>query len=336
MITMDYSQALLDIVSQAVLVIDSEGKLLAFNNAAHQLLADLIIGTNLEAAVPSLSVLLEDLDPVTNADKREINLSDTQVVEATVMPFPPHGWAITLYDVSSYKELEVQRNDLLDEVAHDLKQPISAILSFSDVIRATGELTTQQSQFLDRIRRAGLRMSEQVRQLLDVSRLESGISLSITKVDLIGLARAGLDELEPRASTKHIQLVLDAPELGLELKADSSRIAQVIGNLVLNAIKYSPDNSTVTMKLWTLGDQAVFSITDQGIGIAPENIPHLFDRFFRVQNKQTRNIEGTGLGLYIVQSIVEQHDGTITVESELGKGSTFTVYLPLNGPTAGA
>ena len=328
----DFSQQLLDIVPQAILVINSDGQLLAVNGAARQLLPpELTVGSRFEDTNSPFTVLLDDLASQSDSFRREIRLSDTQVMEATITPFSPHGWAVTLYDISAHKEIEVQRNDLLNEVTHDLKQPISAILSFSDVLRASGELNAQQSQFLDRIRHAATRMSEQIHQLLDVSWIESGLSLAIAEVDLVSLAQTTLDELEPRALAKQIRLELDAPDAMPALQGDSNRLGQVLSNLVLNAVKYSPAESVVTVKLWTAGNQAIFSVTDQGMGISPENIPHLFDRFFRVRDRQTRNIEGTGLGLYIVQSIVEQHNGTVTVESEPGKGSTFTVYLPLNG-----
>src|SRR5262249_4233994 len=135
-------------------------------------------------------------------------------------------------------------------------------------------------------------------------------------------------DLEGRASAKSIRLTLEAPETLPNMIADQNRLGQAITNLVTNAIKYSPEGSTVTMKLRQDGDMLIFSVSDQGMGISPEHQSKLFQRFFRVPDKRIRQIEGTGLGLYITRSIVEQHGGHVSVESIPEKGSTFSVYLP--------
>jgi signal transduction histidine kinase len=164
--------------------------------------------------------------------------------------------------------------------------------------------------------------------------IESGMKLTFVEVDLVTLAEAMIEDVEARATAKNITINLDAPNIVPSVVADNTRLSQVITNLLTNAIKYSPDNRTVTVTIATQADNVLLSVKDQGFGIAPENMHQLFQRFQRIHDKQTKQIEGTGLGLYISRSVVEQHGGRITVESAPGQGSTFTVYLPIKVPTA--
>jgi signal transduction histidine kinase len=165
-----------------------------------------------------------------------------------------------------------------------------------------------------------------------VAWIDSGMTMTLTEVDLVSLARNAVEDLEPRAEVKHISLLLDAPSAVPPIMADSTRIGQVVTNLLTNAIKYSDEHTTVTLRIGAQDHAVTLTVSDQGFGISPENLPNLFQRFYRVQDRHTRRIEGSGLGLYITRSIVERHSGHITVESEPGKGSTFTVTLPLKTP----
>jgi signal transduction histidine kinase len=151
-------------------------------------------------------------------------------------------------------------------------------------------------------------------------------------VDIVTLTQNIIADLEPRAAVRHITLTLNAAASIPPIVADSIRMSQVVTNLLTNAIKYSPDGTAITVRISTDANNILLAVHDQGIGIAPEHIGQLFQRFQRVHDKQTKNIEGTGLGLYISRSIVEQHSGHISVESLPGQGSTFTVYLPVKVP----
>jgi len=327
------SEALLNSLSMPIVAIDKRGRILTLNAAAQRLLpADSTdpIGADAGVTFPAWQAVLKDIKVHKAGFHREIVLEDSRVVEISVTPIPAHGWAIALYDVSAYKEVEARKNNLLGEVTHDLKQPLAAILSFSDIVQASGDMNPKQSQYLNRVRSAAFRMSEQVHQLLDVVWIEAGMRLTLIEVDLVSLVRITLDDLESKAAAKNIELVLEAPAEVPTLVADGVRLGQMVSNLVNNAIKYSPDGTRVLTSITLEKDKLVLAIKDQGIGIAAEYLPNLFQRFYRVQGKHTRQIEGTGLGLYISRSIIEQHGGHISVTSEPGKGSTFTAHIPLH------
>ncbi len=327
------SEALLNSIPLPVLALDAQGQTLGLNDAARRLLPPGItepVGVRLDKLFPDWKILLTELRSAKDAFRREVVLGESRVAEANVTPIPGHGWAITLYDVSKYKDVQARKNHLLGEVTHDLKSPLTAILSFADLVKAAGELSPKQSQFLARIQATATRMSEQVHQLLDVVWIESGSQLTRTDVNLANLVKSTCEMIEPRAAAKNIKITIDAPDSVPTISADNTRLSQVIANLLNNAIKYSNKGTNIQVKLWTTPDEIALAVKDQGIGIAPEHLDSLFELFYRVKSEQTRQIEGTGLGLYIARSIVEQHGGRITVESTPGAGSTFTVYLPLN------
>jgi signal transduction histidine kinase len=332
MMSVNLAEALLNNLPMPVFAIDNNGDILDLNKAASLLLptgVNGITGRRLDAVFPDWAGLLAKMKSMPQGFTQDIRLGDLKIGRAHVMPLPDYGWSIAIYDITSFKEAERSQTNLLGEVTHDLKQPISAILSFLDIIQSSGELNDQQKRFIGRIRRTATRMSEQVLQLLDVAWIESGMKLSLHEVDLVNLTRNIMDDLGPYAAEKHIRLTLEVPGSIPVVTGDNNRLAQAITNLLTNAIKYSPENTTVTVKIWSEPGRTDLSVSDQGIGIAPEHWPHLFDRFFRVKNKDTRRIEGAGLGLYITRSIIEQHGGQITVESTPGKGSTFTIFLPV-------
>jgi two-component system, OmpR family, phosphate regulon sensor histidine kinase PhoR len=330
---MELSDALLNSIPLPVLALDGQGVILALNDATRRLLpagGREPVGIRLDKLFPDWKILLTELRNAKGPFRHEVRLGADRVAEANVTPIPSYGWSITIYDVSEYKDVQARKNHLLGEVTHDLKSPLTAILSFADLVKASGDLTPKQNQFLARIQATATRMSEQVHQLLDVVWIESGSMLTLTDVNLVSLVKSTCEMLEPRAAEKNIKISIDAPDSAPKISADYTRLGQVIANLLNNAIKYSNKGTTVQVKLWTTPDEIALTVKDQGIGVAPEHLDSLFELFYRVKSEQTRSIEGTGLGLYIARSIVEQHGGRITVESTPGAGSTFTMFLPLN------
>ena len=331
------SEALLNSVLLPIIATDNQGRTLGLNDAARKLLPPDVtepVGKRLDKLFPEWKALLTEMRGSHETFRREVQLDGVRVAEASVTPIAGYGWAVTIYDVSGYKDVEEAKNNLLGEVTHDLKTPLAAILSFADLVRAAGELNPKQDQFLGRITSAASRMTEQVHQLLDVVWIEAGMKLTLVDVNLLQLVKSTLEIIEPRAAAKQIRFSLEAPENVPTITADNNRLGQVVANLINNAVKYSPEHTTITLKIWLEQHDIALSVHDQGMGIAQEHLDNLFQRFYRVKNVQTRQIEGTGLGLYIARSIVEQHDGRITVESQPGVGSTFTIYLPLSLQTA--
>jgi signal transduction histidine kinase len=227
-----------------------------------------------------------------------------------------------------------ERRDLMAGIAHDLRSPLAVILGNVQLVqRSIGESNQGEldpvTRRLGAIERAGRQIASQVDELLDTARLEAGQQLDLQRVpvDLVRLAGGLTQAHSDSVSTTAIIFESAVEELTGEW--DAMRISRVLDNLLTNAIKYSPTGSEVRVRARREGAWAVVEVIDQGIGIPPEDLPHIFDRFQRGQNVGQVAANGAGVGLASARLIVEQHGGGITVQSEEGVGSTFGVYLPL-------
>jgi CheY-like chemotaxis protein/two-component sensor histidine kinase len=245
------------------------------------------------------------------------------------------GMVLTLHDITAEREIAQMKNEFVSTVSHELRTPLTSIKGYVDLILDgdAGEVDEIQREFLGIVKENTDRLVQLINDMLDISRIESGrIHLNIQPLDvsesLIGTAdtfRAVLDQ-------KGHRLELDVePDLPL-VAGDRDRIGQVLINLTSNAIKYSPEGGVVTLGARAEGREVIVSVRDEGLGIAEENLPRMFEQFYRVDSAMTREIGGTGLGLSICKSIVELLGGRIWVETELGKGSTFSFSLPVAGP----
>lgn len=258
------------------------------------------------------------------------------------------------------KALDRLKSEFISSVSHDLRTPLTAILGYSELLLEESEapLTPFQEESLRLIMGSGQRLLRLVDDLLDASRLEAGrFSLTPAEVAPAPLLRRLAREMHLQAEQKGLHLQADVPEGLPTLRADSQRLAQVLTNLLSNAIKFTPAGGQVRLtgyvverrdgvaKLLTKvadplipalpeGKWLVVCVQDTGMGIAPEELPHLFSRFYRAAEAQRRAIHGTGLGLYVSKAIVEAHGGHIGVESRPGQGSRFWFALPLQDGTA--
>jgi signal transduction histidine kinase len=191
-----------------------------------------------------------------------------------------------------------------------------------------GDLAPQQSEVLPVLIQKADQMNRLVEQMLEASRLEEGrLELSIEPADLRELVRAAIDEVRPLADEAH-PFNLAVPGDEVTVAVDRQRVTSIVTNLLSNAIKYSPRGGEVSCAIARDG-QALVSVSDRGVGIAPEDMNSLFTRFGRVQTPETRNVPGTGLGLYLSRELARLHGGELTVSSKPGQGSTFTLRLPL-------
>ncbi len=258
------------------------------------------------------------------------------------------------------KEIDRLKSEFISNVSHDLRTPLTAILGYSELLLEESEapLTPFQEESLRLIMGSGQRLLRLVDDLLDASRLEAGrFSLTPAEVALAPLLRRLAREMQLQAEQKGLHLQTDVPEGLPTLRADGQRLAQVLTNLISNAIKFTPAGGQVRLtgyvverrdgvaKLLTKvadplipalpeGKWLVMCVHDTGIGIPPEELPHLFSRFYRAAEARRQAIHGTGLGLYVSKAIVEAHGGHIGVESQPGQGSRFWFALPLQDGTA--
>jgi signal transduction histidine kinase len=235
------------------------------------------------------------------------------------------------------RELDRLKDEFVSLVSHDLRTPLTSIVGYVDLILDDPSLSDEHRQYLTIVARNTDRLHRLVDDLLFAARLQAGrLELALAEVDLVDVARHTVETLRPRAKAAGVDLALElAPELngGIPVVGEASRLAQLLDNLVSNAVKFTPDGGRVSVRVARRPDRAVLEVVDSGMGIPADEVNRLFERFFRSSTVSERQIEGTGLGLYITKAIVEAHRGRITVESEEGAGTTFRVELPL--PEAG-
>ena len=234
-------------------------------------------------------------------------------------------------DITARIEVERLKEELVGIVSHELRTPLTSLRGFSELLLNKQFSPEQQRKFLTIIEQESTRLANLINDFLDLRRIEAGRQvLHLDTVDIRALIRERADMLPPSDGQRDIILVL--PESDLSVWADEDRVRQVLANLFSNAVKYSPNGGAICVKAYQDGGEVVVSVTDQGIGIPRDAIPKLFGKFFRVNQTQTKNIGGTGLGLALVKEIIEAHHGRVWVESALGEGSTFFFSLPT--PTA--
>jgi signal transduction histidine kinase len=232
------------------------------------------------------------------------------------------------------QELNEKKNELLGMAAHDLRNPLNAILGYSNFFLDQFEdtLSEKQVRFISTIARSSNRMLDLVNDLLDVSALESGnVTLRLEVVDLKNVISQSLDVLNPLAKEKGIQIEFESDDIP-SMRADPGKIEQIFTNLVSNALKFSHSETTVRVNLENQDDGVLLKVADQGQGIPSGEQLKLFRPFSRTSVTTTGGETSTGLGLAIVKKMVEGHGGQIWVDSEAGKGSTFSVFLPLSPP----
>jgi signal transduction histidine kinase len=229
------------------------------------------------------------------------------------------------------RRLEELKNEFVFIAAHELRTPVTAIKGYISMVfeKAEGRLDAEIEKFLAEVKKASERLNNLVNDLLQIARSEAGrLEIKVAPTDIIAPIKAVISELKVLADEKSINIIYDAGTLPKVL-ADPARLKEVMVNLVGNAIKYTLGAGTVTISHEIRGNEIITHVKDTGIGIPKEAQKKLFEKFYRVQDERTREITGTGLGLFIVKQIIEKMGGKIWFESEEGKGSTFSFSLPI-------
>lgn len=228
------------------------------------------------------------------------------------------------------ENLDEARNQFVSDASHELKTPLASMKILSESLLTQPDAPKElYKEFMGDINSEVDRLSLVINDLLTLVKTDRGMdTLVIGDVELGELIKHITGTVSPLARSKHITVSYEYVDVSL--KGDELRLNQVFTNIIDNAIKYSPENTTITVTLTQTLNNAVVSVSDQGIGISPEDLTRIFERFYRVDKARSRQAGGTGLGLSIVKQIIEQHGGSIEVKSEPGQGTTFTVTLPLN------
>jgi signal transduction histidine kinase len=234
--------------------------------------------------------------------------------------------------VDRLAQVDQTKNDFMATVSHELRTPITSILGYSELLLAddTGTLPAMHHQIVGRIERNGRRLLGLIEDMLTMSQVEVGnVRFHRLPLDLREPVVQALEATQPAFADRGVTVVHDLGEAAVKVEGDADKLERVFTNLLSNAAKFSHEGENVVVRLFVDGDEAVFRVTDTGIGISLEDQANLFDRFFRSADAHARAIQGVGLGLPIAASIVAGHDGVVEVDSALGRGSTFVVRLPL-------
>ena len=263
---------------------------------------------------------------------------EEQILEARLASSGGHGQGVlmVLQDITRARKLEQMRTDFVSNVTHELRTPLTSINGFAETL-LEGALDDPETarHFVGIIKRESEHLGRLIEDILDLSRIEGG-KWKVKKewLHLAELAEETAGRLASKAESLGVDLRLEMPADLPAIQGDPGRLAQVMLNLVDNALKYTPAGGSVTVAAEDLGQSVRVKVIDTGAGIPKIDLPRLFERFYRVDKARSRATGGTGLGLSIVKHIVEAHGGTVGVESEIGKGSTFYFTLPRQGGDA--
>ncbi|WP_457551164.1 ATP-binding response regulator [Desulfobacula sp.] len=244
------------------------------------------------------------------------------------------GSVTVFHDITALKKINQLKSDFVSMVAHEIKSPLNSILMQLNVVLdgLAGELTEKQKEILQRSSDRIKSLTKLSTELLDLSKIESGlINQEREEIDLAELIKGQIAFYQDKANSKSLHLTMEKTKKEIKIMGNRINLEEVVSNLISNAIRYSPNGGKITILVDEKSDCAKIVVSDTGFGIPKKDLEHIFDRFFRVKNEQTRYINGTGLGLAIVKSIVGAHNGTIEVVSDKDKGTSFSVFLPKSG-----
>lgn len=318
-------------IEEGVIVVDHDRRVILINRKAREAFG---IKNNDFSGVRIRDVinhqdLLEFLSDTrqTSPSRVEIQLEDGRVLNAQFTPFPDIGIVVTMQDITYLKELDRIKTDFVNTVSHDLRSPLTAILGYTELIERVGPINDQQKEFIKRVQISVHNITSLINDLLELGRIEAGFDTRKEVVPISAILHYAVDGMQSRASEKSLELITDIPDDLPQVLGNPVHLRHMVGHLINNAIKYTPERGKVCVSAHSEGEQIITQVSDNGLGIPPTDQPYIFDKFYRGSNIPIDS-PGTGLGLAIVNSIVENHLGRIWVDSTLGEGTKFTVVLP--------
>ena len=333
-------EATMGSMREGLLVVDKDMRVVASNSAAHRLFNPSLPQLNsqrLTELTRNPAIYSAFLDALKGVERSGVKVQthgpERQVFDLRVVPIGgngkgPEGALGVFFDITRTERLELVRQEFLSNVSHELRTPLTAIIAFVETLE-NGAMEDQESsqRFLSIIRKNASRMHGLIDDILELTAIEGGnVTLRTASVDLHELVADVCASLAAKAAAQSVTLV-NKVEPGILVYADSRRLEQMLTNLIDNGIKFRRDGGTVTVQHES-GTRDRILVEDNGDGIPAQHLERLFERFYRVDRARSRDMGGTGLGLAIVKHLALLHGGEVTVNSELGKGTIFTIHLP--------
>ena len=339
------SEAVLSSMVEGVLAVDAAENIIRLNKAAgklleikpdsaegrpiHEVVRNSLLREFIERTLSGIENVETDL---TIGNQNEIFLQAHGAVLKD-MQEKSIGAVIVLNDVTRLRRLETVRKDFVANVSHELKTPITLIKGFVETLQQGAlEKREEAERFLNIMSKQVERLNAIIEDLLSLSRLEQGSgksAISMEKTKVLQILESAIRDCESKLLEKKISIQLNCSN-ELEVFANSPLLNQAVLNLVDNALKYSEQGEKITVEAFVTGTEIVIEVQDWGCGIGSEHLPRLFERFYRIDQARSRKMGGTGLGLAIVKHIVQEHGGSVSVNSTIGKGSRFSIHLPIS------
>ena len=328
-------------MDEGIIAVDADEKVLLANDASRTLLDSVLVdhvGRPLLEVARSLPLQQAMQESLTNNRTLQTEFEATGEprralsLRATCLPGNPcPGVVLVLRDVSELRRLENLRQEFVANVSHELKTPLAAIKAYAETLSLGAVNDTENNLgFVARIEEQADRLHQLILDMIQIARIESGQeSFEITDVDLGDVMESCAAQYANEANLKNIRFAIEPPDESIVVSADEDGTRIILENLIDNAIKYTSENGEITVRFRRDGSSAVLEVQDTGIGIAEQDQLRIFERFYRADKARSRDLGGTGLGLSIVKHLTHAFGGSVGLESELGKGSKFTVRLPL-------
>ena len=346
------SHSILTSIADGVVVNNAEGEMIMINPAAERILemdGEELVGRDFRVLFSTFDKGKDEavaaMDTLLNTPPAEVRQAFKMVlkveigkliINAQLSPVQTQrddflGVVTVLRDISKEVEADRTKSEFVSNVSHELRTPMTAIKGYTDLLfaRAVGPINDDQEKFLGTIRSNADRLTALINDLLDISRVETGrVRFEPRPLQIGDVIADVVNSLAVPADNKHQILTYEVVAGMSDVVGDRDRLTQVLTNLVGNAIHYTPDGGKIEVRAYPIEGAVRVDVRDTGIGVAPKDMPHIFERFYRADNPMVQESQGTGLGLSIVKMFVEMHGGRVWVESESGQGSTFTFILP--------
>jgi signal transduction histidine kinase len=330
--------ATIEALDEGIMVVDPRNRVVRLNGSARRILAiadDVPFSADRLPPVRALRECLRTAVGGDSAESTDLEL-DGRIITLVGRPLPGGGAVLAMQDLTARRRLESVRREFVANASHELKTPLTVVSGFAETLVDPDLSLEDRQRFSAMIRTNAQRMQRIVDDLLDLSRYESGgWKPEPRRLDLRQTAADVLGNLDRAAGAKRLTLARDIPEEAAFVRADPVALRQVLTNLAENAVRYTAEG-TVTLFAARENGGVRVGVRDTGIGIAPEHLDRIFERFYRVDAARSREEGGTGLGLAIVKHLAEAHGGAVRAESAVGKGSTISVFFPdeANGRSA--